>query len=152
MIENLMKLEKFLVKEDLLPRTHGSGLFTRGQTQVLTLTTLGAPGEVQVLDGVIDEDDKRYMHQYNFPPFSVGDVRPLRSPGRREIGHGALAERALVPVLPSEEEFPYTMRLVSEVLSSNGSVHKQVFVAQHFHYWMQVFLLKILLQVSQWDL
>lgn len=105
----------------ILPRTHGSGLFTRGQTQVLTLTTLGAPGEVQVLDGVIDEEDKRYMHQYNFPPFSVGDVKPLRSPGRREIGHGALAERALVPVLPSEEEFPYTMRLVSEVLSSNGS-------------------------------
>ena len=104
-----------------MPRTHGSGLFTRGQTQVLTLTTLGAPGEVQVLDGVIDEEDKRYMHQYNFPPFSVGDVKPLRSPGRREIGHGALAERALVPVLPSEEEFPYTMRLVSEVLSSNGS-------------------------------
>lgn len=105
----------------ILPRTHGSGLFTRGQTQVLTLTTLGAPGEVQVLDGVIDEEDKRYMHQYNFPPFSVGDVRPLRSPGRREIGHGALAERALVPVLPSEDEFPYTIRLVSEVLSSNGS-------------------------------
>lgn len=105
----------------ILPRTHGSGLFTRGQTQVLTLTTLGAPGEVQVLDGVIDEENKRYMHQYNFPPFSVGDVRPLRSPGRREIGHGALAERALVPVLPSEDEFPYTMRLVSEVLSSNGS-------------------------------
>ena len=105
----------------ILPRTHGSGVFPRGQTQVLTLTTLGAPGEVQVLDGVIDEEDKRYMHQYNFPPFSVGDVKPLRSPGRREIGHGALAERALVPVLPSEEEFPYTMRLVSEVLSSNGS-------------------------------
>ena len=115
------EVRKISCERGLLPRTHGSGLFTRGQTQVLTLTTLGAPGEVQVLDGVIDEDDKRYMHQYNFPPFSVGDVRPLRSPGRREIGHGALAERALVPVLPSEEEFPYTMRLVSEVLSSNGS-------------------------------
>ncbi len=117
----LDEVRKISCERGLLPRTHGSGLFTRGQTQVLTLTTLGAPGEVQVLDGVIDEDDKKYMHQYNFPPFSVGDVRPLRSPGRREIGHGALAERALVPVLPSEEEFPYTMRLVSEVLSSNGS-------------------------------
>lgn len=117
----LDEVRKISCERGLLPRTHGSGLFARGQTQVLTLTTLGAPGEVQVLDGVIDEDDKRYMHQYNFPPFSVGDVRPLRSPGRREIGHGALAERALVPVLPSEEEFPYTMRLVSEVLSSNGS-------------------------------
>ena len=117
----LDEVRKISCERGLLPRTHGSGLFTRGQTQVLTLTTLGAPGEVQVLDGVIDEDDKRYMHQYNFPPFSVGDVRPLRSPGRREIGHGALAERALIPVLPSEEEFPYTMRLVSEVLSSNGS-------------------------------
>lgn len=117
----LDEVRKISCERGLLPRTHGSGLFTRGQTQVLTLTTLGAPGEVQVLDGVIDEDDKRYMHQYNFPPFSVGDVRPLRSPGRREIGHGALAERALIPVLPTEEEFPYTMRLVSEVLSSNGS-------------------------------
>ena len=117
----LDEVRKISCERGLLPRTHGSGLFTRGQTQVLTLTTLGAPGEVQVLDGVIDEDDKRYMHQYNFPPVSVGDVRPVRSPGRREIGHGALAERALVPVLPSEEEFPYTMRLVSEVLSSNGS-------------------------------
>lgn len=117
----LDEVRKISCERGLLPRTHGSGLFTRGQTQVLTLTTLGAPGEVQVLDGVIDEDDKRYMHQYNFPPFSVGDVRPLRSPGRREIGHGALAERALIPVLPNEDEFPYTMRLVSEVLSSNGS-------------------------------
>lgn len=117
----LDEVRKISCERGLLPRTHGSGLFTRGQTQVLTLTTLGAPGEVQILDGVIDEEDKRYMHQYNFPPFSVGDVRPLRSPGRREIGHGALAERALIPVLPSEDEFPYTMRLVSEVLSSNGS-------------------------------
>ena len=117
----LDEVRKISCERGLLPRTHGSGLFTRGQTQVLTLTTLGAPGEVQILGGVIDEEDKRYMHQYNFPPFSVGDVRPLRSPGRREIGHGALAERALIPVLPSEDEFPYTMRLVSEVLSSNGS-------------------------------
>lgn len=105
----------------LLPRVHGSGLFTRGQTQVLTAATLGAPSDVQILDGLMEEEDKRYMHQYNFPPYSVGDTRPMRGPGRREIGHGALAERALIPVLPSIEDFPYTMRLVSEVLSSNGS-------------------------------
>ncbi|QIB26143.1 polyribonucleotide nucleotidyltransferase [Caloranaerobacter azorensis] len=105
----------------LLPRTHGSGLFTRGQTQVLTIATLGAPGDVQILDGLTDEESKRYMHHYNFPPYSVGETRFLRGPGRREIGHGALAERALEPVIPSEEEFPYTIRLVSEVLSSNGS-------------------------------
>lgn len=103
-----------------LPRAHGCGLFTRGQTQVLSITTLGAPGDVQMLDG-LSEDEKRYMHQYNFPPYSVGETRPLRSPGRREIGHGALAERALLPVIPSEEDFPYTIRVVSEVLSSNGS-------------------------------
>ena len=105
----------------ILPRCHGSGLFKRGQTQVLTITTLGAPGDAQVLDGLIEEEDKRYIHHYNFPPYSVGEVKSLRSPGRREIGHGALAERALVPVLPSEKDFPYTIRLVSEVLSSNGS-------------------------------
>lgn len=105
----------------LLPRAHGTGLFTRGQTQVLTATTLGAVGDVQVLDGLGDEEYKRYMHHYNFPPYSTGEVRMLRGPGRREIGHGALAERALEPVIPSEEEFPYTIRLVSEVLSSNGS-------------------------------
>ncbi|SHJ44592.1 polyribonucleotide nucleotidyltransferase [Tepidibacter formicigenes] len=105
----------------ILPRTHGSGLFTRGQTQVLTVATLGALGDVQVLDGLEDEEDKRYMHHYNFPAYSVGETRPLRGPGRREIGHGALAERALEPVIPSKEEFPYTIRLVSEVLSSNGS-------------------------------
>ncbi|RKD34484.1 polyribonucleotide nucleotidyltransferase [Thermohalobacter berrensis] len=105
----------------LLPRTHGSGLFTRGQTQVLTVATLGAASDVQLLDGLTDEEFKRYMHHYNFPPYSVGETRFLRGPGRREIGHGALAERALEPVLPSEEEFPYTIRLVSEVLSSNGS-------------------------------
>lgn len=105
----------------LLPRTHGSALFTRGQTQVLTVATLGAMGDIQILDGLGDEEFKRYMHHYNFPPYSVGETRPLRGPGRREIGHGALAERALEPVIPSEDEFPYTIRLVSEVLSSNGS-------------------------------
>jgi len=105
----------------LLPRTHGSGLFKRGQTQVLTVATLGASSDVQIIDGISEEESKRYMHHYNFPPYSVGDTRMLRGPGRREIGHGALAERALEPVIPSEAEFPYTIRLVSEVLSSNGS-------------------------------
>ncbi|MFS8541919.1 MAG: polyribonucleotide nucleotidyltransferase, partial [Tissierellales bacterium] len=105
----------------LLPRAHGSGLFTRGQTQVLTVATLGAKSDVQIIDGIGDEEMKRYMHHYNFPPFSVGETRVIRGPGRREIGHGALAERALEPVIPSEDEFPYTIRLVSEVLSSNGS-------------------------------
>lgn len=105
----------------LLPRTHGTGLFTRGLTQVMTVATLGALGEVQILDGLGEEETKRYMHHYNFPAYSVGEVKPLRGPGRREIGHGALAERALEPLIPSEEEFPYTIRLVSEVLSSNGS-------------------------------
>ncbi|MDR7856221.1 polyribonucleotide nucleotidyltransferase [Tissierella sp.] len=105
----------------LLPRTHGSGLFTRGQTQVLTIATLGAISDAQIIDGLGEEESKRYMHHYNFPPYSVGDTRPVRGPGRREIGHGALAERALEPVIPSEEDFPYTIRLVSEVLSSNGS-------------------------------
>jgi len=103
------------------PRTHGSGLFTRGQTQVLTIATLGSPGEEQQIDGIGQEETKRYMHHYNFPPFSTGEVKRVGSPGRREIGHGALAERALIPVLPSETDFPYTIRLVSEVLSSNGS-------------------------------
>ena len=105
----------------LLPRVHGSGLFTRGQTQVLTVATLGMISEEQMLDGIDEEQTKRYMHQYNFPPYSEGEARTSRGPGRREIGHGALAEKALVPVLPSKEEFPYAMRLVSEVLSSNGS-------------------------------
>lgn len=104
-----------------LPRTHGSGLFTRGQTQVLSIVTLAGLSEVQEIDGLGDDTPKRYMHQYNFPPFSVGDTRPVRGPGRREIGHGALAERALLPVIPSEEDFPYAIRVVSEVLSSNGS-------------------------------
>ena len=106
---------------DLLPRTHGSGMFTRGQTQVLTTCTLGGSKDAQLLDGLDDQREKRYMHHYNFPSYSVGETKPSRGPGRREIGHGALAERALVPVLPSLEEFPYTIRLVSEVLSSNGS-------------------------------
>ncbi|WP_028589361.1 polyribonucleotide nucleotidyltransferase [Paenibacillus massiliensis] len=105
----------------LLPRTHGSGLFTRGQTQALSVCTLGALGDVQILDGISLEETKRFMHHYNFPPFSVGEARPLRAPGRREIGHGALGERALSKVIPSEEEFPYTIRLVSEVIESNGS-------------------------------
>ncbi|MGG7163710.1 polyribonucleotide nucleotidyltransferase [Clostridium ihumii] len=105
----------------ILPRTHGTGLFTRGLTQVMTVATLGALGDVQIIDGLGEEESKRYMHHYNFPAYSVGEVRPLRGPGRREIGHGALAERALEPLIPSIEEFPYTIRLVSEVLSSNGS-------------------------------
>ena len=105
----------------LLPRTHGSALFTRGQTQVLSVATLGMISEEQTLDGIDTEESKRYMHHYNFPSYSVGEARPSRGPGRREIGHGALAEKALVPVLPSTEEFPYAIRVVSEVLSSNGS-------------------------------
>ncbi|MHB9091621.1 MAG: polyribonucleotide nucleotidyltransferase, partial [Chloroflexota bacterium] len=105
----------------LLPRTHGSGLFTRGQTQVLTIVTLGSVGDQQIIDDLGVEEKKRYLHHYSFPPFSTGEVRPMRGPGRREIGHGALAERALVQVIPAKENFPYTIRLVSEVLSSNGS-------------------------------
>ena len=105
----------------LLPRVHGSGLFTRGQTQVLTITTLGPVSDAQKLDGLDDEEFKRYMHHYNFPSYSVGETKPSRGPGRREIGHGALAQRALEPVIPTVEEFPYAIRLVSEVLSSNGS-------------------------------
>ena len=109
------------IEVGLLPRTHGSALFTRGQTQVLSIVTLGAPGEEQIIETMEEEGTKRYMHHYNFPPFSTGEVRPMRSTSRREIGHGALAERALVPVIPSKEDFPYTIRVVSEVLSSNGS-------------------------------
>lgn len=105
----------------LLPRTHGSGLFTRGQTQALSICTLGALGDVQILDGLGIEEEKRFMHHYNFPNFSVGETGPMRGPGRREIGHGALGERALEPVIPNEKDFPYTVRLVSEVLESNGS-------------------------------
>lgn len=105
----------------LIPRVHGSGMFTRGQTQALTIATLGSIREAQLLDGIYEEENKRYMHHYNFPSYSVGETRPSRGPGRREIGHGALAEKALVPVLPTIEEFPYAIRLVSEILSSNGS-------------------------------
>ncbi|MBM6618396.1 polyribonucleotide nucleotidyltransferase [Bacillus suaedaesalsae] len=105
----------------LLPRTHGSGLFTRGQTQALSICTLGALGDVQILDGLGIEEEKRFMHHYNFPQFSVGETGPIRGPGRREIGHGALGERALEPIIPNEKDFPYTIRLVSEVLESNGS-------------------------------
>ncbi len=115
------EVRKITSQVGILPRTHGSGLFKRGQTQVLTVTTLGAPGDEQIIDTMEVDEKKRYIHHYNFPPFSVGEVRPMRGPGRREIGHGALAEKALVPVLPNKEEFPYTMLLVSEVLSSNGS-------------------------------
>lgn len=117
----LTEIRPITCEVGILPRTHGSGLFTRGQTQVLTVCTLGRVSEEQILDGLSEEESKRYIHHYNFPSYSVGEVRPIRSPGRREIGHGALAERALLPVIPSEEEFPYTIRLVSEVLESNGS-------------------------------
>lgn len=115
------ELRKISCEVDILPRTHGTGLFTRGLTQVMTVATLGAIGDVQILDGIGESVSKTYMHHYNFPSYSVGEVRPLRGPGRREIGHGALAERALEPLIPSQEDFPYTIRLVSEVLSSNGS-------------------------------
>ena len=117
----LDEIRPLAAEVDLLPRTHGSGMFTRGQTQVLTVATLAPLAEVQKLDGIDEDDTKRYMHHYNFPSYSVGETKPSRGPGRREIGHGALAERSLVPVLPSEEEFPYAIRTVSEVLSSNGS-------------------------------
>ncbi|MCC6188517.1 MAG: polyribonucleotide nucleotidyltransferase [Anaerolineales bacterium] len=117
----LREIRPLAAEVGLSPRAHGSGLFTRGETQVLTLATLGTPREAQELDTLSPQEEKRYMHHYNFPPFSTGETRPLRGSSRREIGHGALAERALVPVLPTEEEFPYTLRLVSEVLSSNGS-------------------------------
>ena len=109
------------VEVGVLPRTHGSGIFTRGQTQALSIATLGPSSDVQRLDTISPETEKRYLHHYNFPPYSVGETRPMRGPGRREIGHGALAERALVPVLPTAEEFPYVIRIVSEVVSSNGS-------------------------------
>ncbi|MBC3899527.1 polyribonucleotide nucleotidyltransferase [Acetobacterium malicum] len=115
------EIRQITAKIDFLERPHGSGLFTRGETQVLSVVTLGVLGDVQKLDGLSNEDSKRYIHHYNFPSYSVGEARPSRGPGRREIGHGALAERALIPVLPSEDEFPYAIRVVSEVLSSNGS-------------------------------
>jgi polyribonucleotide nucleotidyltransferase len=115
------EIREVAVQVGVLPRTHGSGMFRRGQTQALTILTLGTSGDAQKLDGLGLEESKRYMHHYSMPPFSTGEARPLRSPGRREIGHGALAERALLPVIPSQDEWPYTMRLASEILSSNGS-------------------------------
>ncbi|TEB10186.1 polyribonucleotide nucleotidyltransferase [Pelotomaculum propionicicum] len=118
---SLREVRPISVEVGVLPRPHGSGLFTRGQTQILSVVTLGTISEEQILDGLGVEESKRFMHHYNFPPFSVGETRPLRSAGRREIGHGALAERALSPVIPLEEEFPYTIRIVSEALESNGS-------------------------------
>lgn len=117
----LNEIRPLSAEVDLLPRVHGSGLFTRGQTQVMTIATLAPLSEVQRLDGIDLQTEKRYMHQYNFPSYSVGETKPSRGPGRREIGHGALAEKSLVPVLPSADEFPYAIRCVSEVLSSNGS-------------------------------
>lgn len=117
----LDEVRKISCQVGLFPRTHGSGLFNRGETQALTLTTLGSPGAEQLVDTMDKEEKRHYMHHYNFPPYSVGEVRFLRGPGRREIGHGALAEKALMPVLPDREKFPYTIRVVSEILSSNGS-------------------------------
>ncbi|MBQ0079115.1 MAG: polyribonucleotide nucleotidyltransferase [Eubacterium sp.] len=117
----LDEIRPIWIDNGILPRTHGTGLFKRGQTQVLSIATLGLLSEKQTIDGITEQTEKRYMHHYNFPPYSVGEAGRMKSPGRREIGHGALAERALIPVLPSEEEFPYAIRVVSEVLSSNGS-------------------------------
>ena len=118
---SLTKIRDILCQVGILPRTHGSGIFGRGQTKSLSILTLGAPGDVQLLEGMEIVGKKRFMHHYNFPPYSVGETRPMRGPGRREIGHGILAERALFPLIPSSEEFPYTIRIVSEILSSNGS-------------------------------
>ncbi len=117
-------------------RVHGSGLFQRGLTQVLSVATLGTPGDAQDMDDLHPDEDKRYMHHYNFPPYSVGETRPMRSPGRREVGHGALAERALIPVLPPKSEFPYVLRVVSEVLSSNGSTSMGSVSAPRWRCWM----------------
>jgi polyribonucleotide nucleotidyltransferase len=117
----LDEIREIQIEVGLLPRTHGSALFTRGQTQVLTIATLGAPGEEQIIETMEEEFKKRFMHHYNFPPYSTGEIRPMKGASRREIGHGALAEKALEPVLPPQETFPYTIRLVSETLSSNGS-------------------------------
>jgi polyribonucleotide nucleotidyltransferase len=117
----LKEIRKITCQVGILPRTHGSALFTRGETQALTVTTLGSPGDEQIIDTMGVDMKKRYIHHYNFPPFSVGEIKPMRGPGRREVGHGALAEKALVPVLPDKEKFPYTTLLVSEILSSNGS-------------------------------
>src|SRR5262249_28753640 len=115
------EIRPITVEVGLLPRAHGTGLFTRGSTQALSICTLGTAGDAQKLDSVDPQKEKRYLHHYNFPSYSVGEVRPNRGPGRREIGHGALAERALIPALPAPDEFPYTLRVVSEILESNGS-------------------------------
>ena len=131
MAVNLMKFVQSLVVQAYCPRTHGSGLFTRGQTQVLNVATVAPLSEKQTIDGIGLETEKRYIHHYNFPSFSVGETRSSRGPGRREIGHGALAERALVPVIPSEEEFPYALRLVSEVLESMVLAPWLPYVALH---------------------
>src|SRR5207245_1303919 len=117
----LTEIRPLSIEVGLLPRTHGSALFQRGQTQILSVATLGPSGDEQIIDTLSPVDSKRFMHHYNFPPYSVGEVRPLPGAGRREIGHGALAERALLPVIPTKEEFPYTIRVVSETLGSNGS-------------------------------
>lgn len=117
----LDEIRKITCQVGILPRTHGSALFTRGETQALTVTTLGSPGDQQIIDTMEVDMKKRFIHHYNFPPYSTGEIKPMRGPGRREIGHGALAERALIPIIPSMEEFPYTILLVSEILSSNGS-------------------------------
>lgn len=117
----IIEVRPLTCEVDLLPRAHGSAVFTRGQTQIMSVTTLGSLRDNQLLDGIENVDSRRYLHHYNFPPYSVGETRPMRGPGRREIGHGALARRALEPVIPSEEEFPYTIRVVSEAIESNGS-------------------------------
>jgi polyribonucleotide nucleotidyltransferase len=117
----LNKVRDLVVEVGILPRVHGSAMFKRGQTQALTSLTLGSPGDKQLIESMESREEKRYMHHYNFPPYSVGEVKPMRGPGRRDIGHGALAEKALLSLIPKEEEFPYTIRLVSEILSSNGS-------------------------------
>ena len=134
----------------ILPRVHGTGVFTRGMTQVITTATLGTISDVQKLEGLDDDTFKRYMHHYNMPGYSTGEAKPLRSPGRREIGHGALAERALEPVIPSEEEFPYAIRTVSEVVTV--LLLRQAYAVRLWRLWMQVFLLRHLLQVSRWGL
>ena len=117
----LDEIRKIETEVGLLPRTHGSGLFVRGQTKALSILTLGTPGDVRLLEGMETVGKKRFMHHYNFPPYSVGEVKPMRGPGRREIGHGMLAEKALLPLIPSSDDFPYTIRVVTEILSSNGS-------------------------------
>ena len=139
----LEEIRPLSAEVDILPRTHGSALFKRGQTQALTVTTLGAMSEIQRLDGLdTSEVSKRYIHHYNMPGYSTGEAKTSRGPGRREIGHGALAEKALLPVIPSEEEFPYAIRLVSDILSSNGSTSRQVYAEARFRLWLPAFLSK----------